>query len=145
MASSLIEKEKTPALEKVKTMMSLIAPMLLLVTFSTGQWTRWGWVTKQDYENDVTKYALISEYRAHVISSTNEFAAQEARNKEISGGLNEIKALLKVVPQLKALIRNRCNGVRELQDTIDALKREYRTLTGTEYQEPACNSPELLR
>lgn len=125
--------------------MSIIPTLLIVATITTGAWTKYGWVTQDAYVNDTAKYALIAEYRTYVAASDSNFATQAQLNKEVAGSLNEIKALLKLVPQLKALIRNRCNGVRDLQDTINGLKYEYRTLTGIDYQEPACASPELIR
>jgi hypothetical protein len=115
-----------------------------VLTLGTGALSEYGWVTKKTYTEDAENYVQASVYRSHTASVDSNFAAQSKVNSEISGSLNEIKALLTIVPQLKALIRNRCDGGRGLDRTIDDLKERYRMLTGTEYDEPACSSPELL-
>lgn len=111
-----------------------------VLTLATGSWSDWGWISR----SETATFAKAAEYSAHVAASDNAFAAQKRMNEEISGSLNEIKALLTIVPQIKNLIRNRCDGGRGLDLTIEELKDRYRDLTGTEYREPSCGSPELL-
>jgi len=121
----------------------LIIAIGSVFTLATGAWSDIGWVTKGAYSQDQLEYVKQTQYLAFVTDTSGDLAAQEKVNQEISGSLNEIKALLTIVPQLKALIRNRCDGGRGLDATIDGLKRQYREMTGAEYDEPACGSTEL--
>lgn len=114
-----------------------------VITIGTGAISDYGWVTKRTYVDDQTKTVAIADYTKHVKETDAAFAAQDKQNAAISGSLNEIKALLTVVPQLKALIRIKCSGGRGLDATIDDLKVRYRSLTGAEYQVPVCGSPDL--
>ncbi len=115
-----------------------------VATLSAGALSEYGWVTRSSYASDKPTFVTSQVYAAHVTESDAAFAAQGRVNQEISGSLNEIKALLTIVPQIKSLIRNRCDGGRGLDRTIDDLKNRYFMLTSTEYEEPACGSPELL-
>lgn len=130
--------------ERLRTSAALVSPLVLILTLSTGAWSRWGWVTKEAYGQDVVKLVSSDTYEDYVRSAENNFTAQDALNREITGSLNEIKALLTIVPQLKGLIRNRCGGGKGLEATINDLKQRYRELTGSRYEEPACDSPDLL-
>ena len=128
----------------VKDVLLTIIAAGAVVTLSTGAWSDFGWVNKKTYATEQATYVHAVDYGQHVTDSDAAFAAQAKVNEEISGSLNEIKALLTIVPQLKALIRNRCDGGRGLDQTIEELKRRYFMLTGTQYDEPACGSAELL-
>ncbi len=128
----------------VKDVLLTIVAAASVLTLGTGAISDYGWVTKRSYAADQATYVQQGAYMMHLGESDAAFAAQGIVNTEIAGSLNEIKALLTIVPQIKALIRNRCDGGRGLDRTIDDLKGRYYDLTGTEYEEPACGSPELL-
>lgn len=128
---------------RAKDMALLIIAIGGVLTLSTGAWSEHGWVSKSQYKTDVASFVTRAEFDTRSTATATQFTAQTSTNREVSASLNEIKALIAVVPQLKALIRNRCGGGRGLNDTIEGLKRQYRELTGTEYREPSCGSPEL--
>jgi hypothetical protein len=128
---------------RIKDMALLIIAVAGVATLSTGAWSDVGWVTKGTYALDKLTYVTQPQYLDFVTDTSGELAVQEKINEQINAGLSEIKALLTIVPQLKALIRIRCDGGRGLDATIDGLKRQYREMTGSEYVEPECGSPEL--
>jgi hypothetical protein len=131
-------------LSGVKDVLLTVIAAASVLTLGAGAISDYGWVTKKTYNQDAASYVQVSAYNQAHATFDASFAAQSRVNTEIAGSLNEIKALLTIVPQIKALIRNRCMGGRGLDPTIDDLKARYRTLTGTEYEEPTCDSPELM-
>jgi hypothetical protein len=132
-------------------MISLVASTVVAlgatVTYSVNVYTMYGWVTKQEFAQAERADALL--YESHVdylqdkITRDQRNDRQDAEIKAAEGRSNEILAFVKVVPQLKVMLRIRCQGNSGVQPTIDELHRQFRDLTGRDYLEPHCSDPEL--
>lgn len=107
-------------------------------TLGTGALTDYGWVTQRTYNDDKAGFVRVDDFNARANAVDSNFAAQSKVNTEISGSLNEIKALISIVPKIESLLRNRCAGGRGLDETISDLKDQYLRLTGKVYLEPSC-------
>ena len=57
---------------------------------------------------------------------------------ELTAALDRLQAKIDLEPELRSLIGLRCMGTRNVNVTIDRLKRDYRRRTGEDYIEPDC-------
>lgn len=62
----------------------------------------------------------------------------DSRLDSIEDGQDRIRAFVEIVPELKSLLTLQCMGTPNLDATIARLEREYKELTGEDYDEPGC-------
>ena len=142
-------KRLTP--KEVISVVSLIATMVVALggatTYLINTWTSYGWVTKGEFaltvKEDGNRYLGRAEYLTDKVARDTRNDKQDEQIENGRKTANEILAFVKIVPQLKTLIKIRCMGNRGVQPTIDSLKQQFRDLTGQAYEEPSCNDPEI--
>jgi hypothetical protein len=136
---------------RVLTMISLIAGAVVslgtAVIWSMNTFTTYGWVTRAEFtrseERQQTSFEVRTEYLQDRAQNEARADRQEAEIKAAQANGNEILAYVKIVPQIKVLIKIRCTGNPDVQSTIDGLKKQYLELTGSPYVEPRCDDPEI--
>lgn len=131
------------SLKGFSLVMGILVAAATLIGISNQMWSSLGWVTHSQYEADRKNYVTVQRFEEHVGEFNRNVSDQKALNDRSQQTLNEILAQVKIVPQLKALIRSRCMGSIGLDITIEDLKRQFLQLTGRAYEEPTCNDPTI--
>jgi hypothetical protein len=148
-----LRKEGPPHLsvKRVLAMLSLIAGTVVTlgaaVTWGVNAYTEWGWVTRKEYiateKTDGEQYEARADYLFDRKVRDERTDRQDAQIQAAQSTASEILAYVKVVPQIKVLIKIRCMGNPDVQNTIEGLKDQYFALTKQRYVEPKCDDPEI--
>jgi hypothetical protein len=115
-----------PDIKIIPWLSIVVQSLTVLMTVSAGAW----FLVKEPIQRAITEE--VSGRVSSLEAGVNEM------NAALALRIARMEAKIDLEPELRSLITLRCMGQSGVNVTIDRLKREYRTRSGVDYQEPDC-------